>query len=110
VAEVAAYNEYGTGTMPPRPFFRRMIAKENAHWGKDLARTLKAVHYNVPQAFAIMGAQIAGELRQSITDLRSPPLAQSTIDAKGFDKPLIGGKTDRSPGGHMLASVDFEVK
>jgi hypothetical protein len=38
---------------------------------------------------ALMGEDIQGALIQSINDFTSPPLAQSTIDRKGFDKPLI---------------------
>lgn len=105
IAMVAAVNEYGRPSIgqPPRPAFRRMIAKEQGHWAKDLARILVQTNYNVPQSFGIMGAQIAGELKQSIIDFKDPPIKPATAAAKGFDKPLIDSRD-------MLHSVDFQVK
>jgi len=73
----------------PRPFFRRMIAKESPHWGEDLGKLLVARHYDVVEAFKPLGEEIHGELVASIQTLTSPPLAPSTIKRKGFSKPLI---------------------
>jgi len=53
-------------------------------------------------ALARMGEGIAGQLRESIQSTNSPPLAESTIEAKGFEKPLIDT-------GHMWNSVAYEV-
>jgi len=117
VSEVAAANEYGHRigaapeagakddrlSVPPRPFFRNMIAKKKSGWPKALARLLRTSGYNTEYALLQAGEGIAGQLRQSISELKSPPLKQSTIDRKGFSKPLIDT-------GHMLNSVDYEVK
>ena len=105
VAVVAAFNEYGSPSrgQPPRPFFRNMIARNEASWPEMITMLLKKNHYNAEIALSEAGAIIAGQLRQSIIDLISPPLAESTIRAKGSDKPLIST-------GVMLGSVDFEVK
>ena len=105
VAMVAAVNEYGRPSkgQPPRPFFRHMIADKQGEWPDAIANLLKANNLDAKKTLELTGAAIAGQLRQSITDLVSPPLAQSTIDRKGHSKPLIDT-------GHMLQSVDFEVK
>ena len=105
VARVAAFNEFGVPehNQPPRPFFRGMIAKESGHWGDDVAAALQHTDYDTSQSLDIVGQSIAGELRQSITDLLAPPLAPSTIKRKGFDKPLVDT-------GHMLNSVTSTVK
>ena len=50
-----------------------------------------------------MGLGIKGQLQQSIIETNAPPLAESTVARKGFEKPLV----DTS---HMLNSVDFEVR
>ena len=34
VAAVAAFNEFGTDRIPPRPFMRQTIAKNQAAWGE----------------------------------------------------------------------------
>lgn len=102
VALVAAWNEFGTGTAPPRPFFRNMIAAKKDEWPKGIATQLKATDYDVQLTLDRAGFAVAGQLRQSIVDLVDPPLAPSTIARKGFDKPLIDQ-------GIMLAAVDHEV-
>jgi hypothetical protein len=92
VAQVAFNNEYGTTKAPARPFFRPMISKEKGLWGAKLARQLKDSNYNVSKSAGSLGEDIVGALIQSIIDVKSPPLAQSTIDRKGSPKPLIDTK------------------
>lgn len=103
VAAVAFWNEYGTTGTPARPFFRQMIAAESPTWATKMAALAKATDYDGDKVLALMGEDIKGALQKSINDLQSPPLAPSTIEAKGFAKPLI----DTS---HMLNSVAYEVK
>lgn len=106
VAAVAFWNEFGTQGgehIPPRPFFRGMIAKEAPSWPGKMAKLAKATNYNGPQVLGLMGADIEGALKKSINDFTSPGLAESTIRRKGFSKPLI----DTS---HMINSTGYEVK
>lgn len=111
VAAVAFWNEFGKGVQSeegnyfqmPRPFFRQMIAAESPTWAGKMAKLAKATDYDGPRVLALMGEDIKGALQKSINDFESPPLAPSTIEAKGFAKPLI----DTS---HMLNSVAYEVK
>lgn len=105
VAAVAFWNEFGIPerNQPARPFFRRMIAKESPSWAGKMARLAKASNYDGAKVMALMGEDIKGALQQGINDFASPALAPSTVEAKGFGKPLI----DTS---HMLNSVDYQVK
>jgi hypothetical protein len=102
---VAAANEYGEPgrNQPPRPYFRNMIAAKSPEWGKDLGKIMKLTQMDSEQALQLMGQRIKDQLQESIRSLESPPLAPSTIAKKGFSKPLIET-------GHMLNSVDYEVK
>lgn len=102
VAAVAFWNEYGGPGRQPRPFFRQMIAKESPTWPAKMGKLAKATDYDGDKVLALMGEDIKGALQKSINDFQSPPLAPSTIEAKGFAKPLI----DTS---HMLNSVTYEV-
>lgn len=104
-AYIAAINEFGNplNNQPPRPFFRQMIAAKSPGWGASMAKVMKATGCNVDAAFGLMGEGIKGQLQQSIRDLTSPPLAPSTVKAKGFSKPLVDT-------GHMANSVDYEIK
>ena len=101
---VAATQEFGSPThnIPPRPFFRTMIKQHQSEWPGQIAKLLVRTGYDAERTLGLVGELIAGELRQSIRDLTSPPLAPATVKRKGFDKPLIDT-------GHMLASVDYEV-
>jgi hypothetical protein len=105
VSLVAAINEFGAPSrgQPPRPFFRRMIAAKSGEWPKAIEGLLKANDYDTKRVLALMGEGIKGQLQQSIVDLVEPPLKPSTIARKGSSKPLIDT-------GHMLNSVDYEVK
>lgn len=103
VALVAFWNEFGTVKMPPRPFFRRMIASKSPEWPKAIAGLLRSTNYDVDRTLNLTGEAIKGQLVQSINELTSPPLAPSTIARKGFDKPLI----DKAI---MVNSVGYQVE
>lgn len=101
---IAAIQEWGAprAGIPPRPFFRNMIAAKSPEWPDAIANLMREHNYDMAKVFALVGEAIAGQLRQSIIETNSPALAQSTIDRKGFSKPLIES-------GHMLQSVDYRV-
>jgi hypothetical protein len=103
VAAGAYWNEFGKEGQPPRPFFRQMITAESPAWPKKMAALAKATDYDGDKVLALMGEDIKGALQQSINDFQTPGLAPSTIEQKGFAKPLI----DTS---HMLNSIAYEVK
>lgn len=76
-------------TIPPRPFFRRMISLGRKHWGEDLGKIMVAANYDAKLSLAQLGESMSGELVQSITDQVYAPLAKSTVAAKGFATTLI---------------------
>lgn len=110
-AQVAAWNEWGdTSTdekgnviRQPRPFFRNMVAAKKGGWGRSMATILQANDGNVVKSLELMGDGIKNQLIRSINEFTDPPLKQSTIDRKGFDKPLIDYAD-------MLRAVAWEVK
>lgn len=102
VAAVAFWNEFGNSEQPARPFFRQMIAAESPTWPDKMAKLAKATNFDGDKVLGMMGEDIKGALQKSINDFQTPALAQSTIDAKGFAKPLIDTA-------HMLNSVAYEV-
>ncbi len=118
VPMVAAVQEYGSTRagrshkviIPPRPFFRTAIKEESPHWPDDVAALLKAHDYDAKATLTDMGEEISAEIKVSINEWQVPPNAPATVAKKGFNKPLIGGKTDSSPGGFMRDSVHYRVK
>jgi len=105
VAMVAAIQDGGAPAagIPPRPFFRNMVAAKQGEWPKAIEGLLKANEYDADKTLKQTGAAIAGQLRQSIVDTNEPPLKPATIRRKGHSKPLVDT-------GHMLQSVDYEVE
>lgn len=105
VATIAASNEFGdpSNNQPPRPFFRNMIAANLPAWPLEVGKVIKAVDFDGEKALQLIGERIKDQLQGSIRELVEPPLSPYTIKKKGFDKPLIDT-------GHMLNSVDYDVK
>lgn len=101
VAQVAFWDEWGTSTSKPRPFFRNMIEAESPTWGKKLAAITKATGYDGPRSLALMGTLIRDQLVKSIVDWPADN-APSTVSKKGFNKGLV----DK---GVMQRAPDFEV-
>lgn len=136
VAMVAAIQEFGapSRSIPSRPYFRSMIAKESGHWGDDVAALLQANDFDADAALKLMGAEIAAELRESIVALTDPALSPVTLmlrkmKAENPDLVITGaivGEAARrvasgeSPSGastkplvdtgHLLNSIDYEIK
>ena len=103
VAAVAAWNEFGTETIPERPFFRRAIAEAEDRIAKVLRRGIDTEKMVVDERLAgRVGAYVQGEIQDSITALKEPQNAPETIKRKGSSNPLIDT-------GHMRDSVDYEV-
>lgn len=88
VAAVAFWNDMGTRTIPPRPFFRNMVAGKSKGWPNAIVANLKATGYDTQRTLEIVGMGIRDQLKQAIRDTKTPPNAPSTIARKGFDKPL----------------------
>lgn len=103
VAGVAAAHEFGDGNLPERPFFR--LANEGIK-GKAVGMLRAQID---PKVMAVdktiaarLGAMHAGEVKRSITALKSPALDPSTIARKGSSNPLIDT-------GVMRSSVTYKV-
>lgn len=105
VAMVAAIQDFGAprAGIPPRPFFRNMIAAKSKDWPEAVGRLLIANNFDAQRTLEQAGEAIAGQLRQSIHDTNSPPLKPATIRGKGFAKPLIDTSV-------MINSVSSEVE
>ena len=120
VAMIAAIQDFGAprAGIPPRPFFRNMIAKQKASWGPFLTASLKTNGYNGYQSLSELGQQVAGDLRQSIIDTNSPALKPATIRAKSGTRTMV--YDPKNPAtfpakplvdtGKMLNSIEYEVK
>ncbi len=93
VALVAATNEFGQTRVhpnqPPRPFMRGTIAEHSGEWPEQIGKLLEYHNYDAALALEMAGQLIEGQVKMSIRNFTDPPLAPSTVAAKGHDKPLI---------------------
>lgn len=93
VVDVAVGNEYGTDNVPARPFMGLSSADINNQCAPILEQSAGALNNNNTQQYDQLldaaGNLAAGIVKQQITDLRSPPNAQSTIERKRSSNPLI---------------------
>jgi hypothetical protein len=134
VAMVAAIQEFGAprAGIPPRPFFRTMVANKSPEWGKAIGDLLPAADYDADKVLNQAGAAIAGQLRQSIVDTNTPPLSPVTLmlrkmksegmtitksslriaRARLASGESVGGVSTKPlvETGHLLQSVDYEIK
>lgn len=136
VAKIAAIQEFGApkAGIPPRPFFRNMVAAKSGQWPDAIADLLKATDYDATKTMMQVGEGISGQLRQSIVDTTEPPLSVLTLMARKWKAdnpdetmtrtileqlraklasgpPDVGGVPTKPLvySGNMLNSIDYEV-
>jgi len=107
VAEYAAYNEYGTSTIPERAFMRRAFDVNLAKYNSEVLRAQRAIVDGRMSPNAIgprMGVMMRNDIVLSITSAKTwaQPNAEATVRRKGSSSPLIDT-------GALRASIDWEV-
>lgn len=134
VPMVAAIQEFGAPArgIPPRPFFRNMVAAHKAEWGSAITAKFQETG-SVDVTLRAMGEGIKIQLQQSIIDTNDPPLSPVTVMLRGMrannpDLKVTGktvgeaaarvkaGKTNYGAStkalidtGALYAAVDYEV-
>ena len=101
VASVAFWNEYGTRTAPPRPFFRDTIKNEKQNWSALATKAIR-MGYTVEHMLGLVGAQMQTDIQHSIMTWTSPPNSAYTVAKKGFQSPLRDSLL-------MHDSIKFEI-
>jgi len=105
LALVAAVNELGSGRVPERSFLRSAIRENKAVYSKinkvNLAKMVKG-QMTCDQALSILGNVAVGHVKQKIRTGPFTPNADSTIKAKGSDRPLIDDA-------QMIQNIVFEL-
>lgn len=105
VIERATFNEFGTRTIPERPFMRNAMRANRGKYRRYIASTAKDVflgRLSVRTALNRLGLVAVGDVQTEISTLMDPPNAPSTIAAKGSSNPLIDT-------GEMRQAVTYRV-
>lgn len=111
VSQVAASNEYGNpaNNQPPRPFFRNAVSEHKEEWASSIARGLEK-GLDARSVLEVVGAQVKGDIQQSISELMEPPLSPVTLKRRrtrkdrpnNSTKPLVDTNV-------MFGDVNYEV-
>ena len=108
VIDYAIWNEYGTLTIPARPFFRNIVGTRR---GKRLieermkkqVELILAGETTAYKALENVGIYVVGLIKESLLKGNWRKNADSTIKIKGKNNPLRDQGT-------LLKSIDFEIK
>lgn len=102
-AAKAVHHEFGTSTIPARPFLRASQGEVKA--GQEIGRATSLARVGGASALAVLervGQQGEDAARRHALELDAPALAPSTVAAKGSSKPLVDT-------GGMVAAITHKV-
>lgn len=92
IAEVAAYNEFGTNKIPSRPFMRQTMAKGQRKFNNTTDKLIAAIQQgkmDVIVALNLIGSVIARSMERNLTIGPWTPNAEKTVLRKKSSRPLI---------------------
>ena len=105
VAQVAAWNEFGTRNMPSRPFMRDTVNLNKAEVKRTFDEAAKAILNGSTEDRELekIGVLAKAMMQKQITDGGYAPDAPSTVRKKGSSHPLIDT-------GQMRQSVNYVIR
>ena len=113
VAEYAAYNEFGTGDIPSRPFLRKTFDDNIDKWIDGFSKALS--HRSPRQSLQVLGIKMQDDIVDTIKSNMPPRNSAATI-AKKTKAVTKGGSVvgTSNPGtlidtGSMINAVNYEV-
>ncbi len=89
VAQVASWNEFGTDTIPARPFMRNGINNNRKKWIRLYKDKLIKNKLDIIKTSEYLANIVVGDIKTSIDKTINPPNKQSTIAKKKSSHPLI---------------------
>lgn len=105
VVAIAAYNEFGTSTIPPRPFIQQTMTKHEGEISETFASAVAQVMGGATAEDALnqIGKTFKEMIQAEISSGDFAPNAPETVAKKGSSTPLIDT-------GRMRDSVDYLVR
>lgn len=106
VIMVGLVHEFGNDVNPERSFLRSGIRANLAKYRRLNRRNLKLIlagKMKTAKALGLLGITAAGDVRDRINAIQTPPLLPATIKRKDSAKPLIDI-------GHLKNSITHEVR
>ncbi|MGL4752257.1 MAG: hypothetical protein ACRCXB_07570 [Aeromonadaceae bacterium] len=103
VAQVGAWNEYGTERIPERSFMRTTMNERRREHRATIFRIVKRVLKgdDARRLMGLFGQQVQNQVQAKIVSIQEPPNAESTIKRKKSSNPLVDSE-------QMISSVRWE--
>lgn len=105
LVRIGEAHEYGTDSIPMRPWLRTSVARYGRNWGRAwtgaVTAALKGTPTDVP--LRLVGIMMVGDIQSTVLDGPWFPLSPETIRRKGSDVPLVDS-------GQMRQSVRAQVQ
>ena len=101
---IAAANEFGTDTIPARPFIRGAFDANQRRLTQTASRLFGLImegKLTSRRALALLGEEHQGQVQEYLQALDTPPNAPRTVAQKGSSNPLVDE-------GHLLESIRWE--
>lgn len=115
LAEVARIQEFGTKTIPPRPFIRPTLDSFKKIWAERVVKGLKnkKTDRGVVRVWENVGKSIVRQLRSAIDKVHNPPLSAKTIERRrkngnGSIKPLVDTGVMRDELAYQVAGEEWK--
>jgi hypothetical protein len=110
LVDVATWNEFGTETIPARPWLRTALDTNRKRWTKAASKAVKEVidGGTGEAGLRLLGVVMVGDAKESLLDGAWTPNAPATIEKK-----TIGGKRGDQPlvdTGRLVQSQRAEVR
>lgn len=105
LADVAAYNEFGSSDTPARPFMKQSFENHETELKAACARVNQVLSRggSVEDALKQLGVALKALVQEEIVEGNFAPNAPSTIQKKGSEQPLIDSS-------HMRQSVHYVIR
>ena len=120
VAYVAAImdNGYVAGNIPPRPFIEPTIENYSPEWSNIMGKAAIAIidgRMSAYSAMELLGLRAAEDTVKTISEIREPELAESTILARrsrspSYWKPATTSTTPLNDSGKLIATLTSIVE
>jgi len=101
VQDVAAWNEYGTDSIPERSFVRSTLADKRKTYFRRVSVLASAAIRGtdkIPDGMLRIGHVAKSDIKRKINEIKSPPNAPATVAKKGRNDPLVDTR-------HLLQSI-----
>lgn len=109
VAEYATYNEYGTATIPARPFLRQTVDAHQKEWAQIVAARASADPDDIEAGYILAGEVASKDVMSMIESGQFVPNAEATVERKR----AAGKKQPETPlidTGTMLEAISYKIE